>query len=297
MNKYTLLDSGFSKKLEKFGSYTIIRPCPQAVWRPRLKKDSWDKADFIFVRDSKNKWLDKTAKKDLKDLSWIIDIDTIRLSLALTDFGHIGFFPEHVFLCKKLSRMIETIKKENESLKAKNKSKINILNLFAYTGLATLFAMKSGAQVCHVDSSKPTIAWAKKNAKINNFENYPIRWIVDDVLKFLKRELKRGSKYDGIILDPPSFGRGAKGEVFKIETDIIDLLELSKKLLKNTKFSFIIFSTHSPHFNKTTLQNLFIDLFQKDQHLEIDELLINSEKSYALPSGYYAIWQKNEKIF
>ena len=299
MNKYTLLDSGYLKKLEKFGPYTIIRPCPQAVWRPKLKKDIWDSADFIFVRDSKNKWLDNTkSKKNLKDLTWDIDIENIKLSLALTDFGHIGFFPEHVFLCKKMQELIEAIKKEKKGLKTKSKDfEINILNLFAYTGLASLFAMKTGANVCHVDSSKPTVFWAKKNAKINNLEHHSVRWIVDDVLKFLKREQKRGSKYDGIILDPPSFGRGAKGEVFKIETDILDLLDIAKKLLKNTKFSFIIFSTHSPHFNKTTLQNLFIDLFQKDHHLEIDELLINSEKSYALPSGYYAIWQKNEKFF
>ncbi|NGX28122.1 MAG: Ribosomal RNA large subunit methyltransferase K/L [Candidatus Anoxychlamydiales bacterium] len=296
MNKYTLIDSGNLKKLEKFGPYTIIRPCLQAVWRSKLKKDIWEQADFIFVRDSKNKWLDNSkSKKDLKNLSWTIDVDKIKLNLELTDFGHIGFFQEHVFLCKKLKALIENIKKEENI--SKEKPKINILNLFAYTGLATLFAAKSGANVCHVDSSKPTILWAKKNVKTNKLENAPIRWIQDDVLKFLKREVNRGSKYDGIVLDPPSFGRGAKGEVFKIETDILTLLDLSKQLLKKSKFSFIIFSTHSPGFNKTAIQNLFIDLFKKDDHLDIDELLINSEKSYALPSGYYAIWQKNEKIF
>lgn len=298
MNTYSLLDSGNLKKLEKFGRYTILRPCPQAVWRPKLKKDIWDTSDFIFVRDTKNKWLNNTkSKKDLKNLSWTIEIDKIKLNLALTDFGHIGFFAEHIFLCKKMKGLIENIKKAQKNVNSNSGSKINILNLFAYTGLATLFASKNKVNVCHVDSSKPTVLWAKENAKINQLEKHPIRWIVDDVLKFLKREVKRGSKYDGIILDPPSFGRGAKGEVFKIETDILDLLDLSKKLLKSSNYSFIIFSTHSPGFNQTALQNLFIDFFKKDSHLDIDELLINSEKSYALPSGYYAIWQKNEKIF
>lgn len=277
MINYSLIDSGNLQKLEKFGPYLIVRPCMQAIWKPKLSEDIWDKADFIFVRDSKNKWINKTNKPT----SWIIEIEKIKLILKLTDFGHIGFFPEHIFLCEKLEKFI----------KNQNK-KLNILNLFAYSGLATLFALKNNAKVCHVDSSKPTVSWANDNVKLNNFKNVEVRWIIEDVMKFLKREVNRNSKYDGIILDPPSFGRGAKNEVFKIETDIFELLDLSKKLL-SSNHSFIIFSCHTPGFTKTVINNFLTDVFQDDKSLEIDELLINSEKSYSMPSGFYAIWQKD----
>jgi len=277
MIDYSLIDSGNLQKLEKFGPYLIVRPALQAIWKPKLSENIWEKKDFIFTRDIKNKWINKTNKSD----SWIIEIDKIKLNLKLTDFGHIGFFPEHIFLCQKLQNFIKSKKK-----------KLNILNLFAYTGLATLYALKNNANVCHVDSSKPTINWAKENIKLNNLENSKVRWILEDVIKFMKREVKRNSRYDGIILDPPSFGRGVKKEVFKIETDLYLLLELSKKLL-SSNFSFIIFSCHSPGFTKTVINNFLIDVFQDDKTFEIDELLINSEKSYPMPSGFYAIWQKD----
>lgn len=277
---YSLIDSGNLQKLEKFGSYFIIRPCMQAIWRPKLSEDFWKKADFIFVRDTKNKWINKTNRPT----SWIIEIENIKLSLKLTDFGHIGFFPEHIFLCDKLKAFIKSQSKQ-----------LNILNLFAYSGLATLFALKNNAKVCHVDSSKPTINWAKENVNLNNFFNPEVRWIQEDVMKFLKREVNRNSKYDGIILDPPSFGRGAKNEVFKIENDIFSLLEMCKKLL-SSNFSFIIFSCHTPGFTKTVIKNFLTDVFQDDKFLEIDELLINSEKGYSMPSGFYAVWQKDGKF-
>jgi 23S rRNA (cytosine1962-C5)-methyltransferase len=277
MRNYSLIDSGNLQKLEKFGPNLIIRPCMQAIWRPKLSKSIWANADFIFIRDTKNKWINKKNKQT----SWIIDINQIKLLLKLTDFGHIGFFPEHVFLCEKLQNFIKS-----------QKNKLNILNLFAYSGLASLIALKNQAKICHVDSSKPTINWAKENVKLNNFENLEIRWILEDVFKFLKREVKRNSKYDGIILDPPSFGRGAKNEVFKIEKDIYPLLDLCKKLLLS-KFSFIIFSCHTPGFTKNVINNFLMDVFQEDGFFEIDELLINSQKSYPMPCGFYAIWQKN----
>ncbi|MFA6119588.1 MAG: class I SAM-dependent methyltransferase [Parachlamydiales bacterium] len=275
--EYQLIDSGNLKKLEKFGSYIISRPCAQAIWKPKLQ-DVWNDADFIFLRDDRNKWINKTNKKE----SWIIEVDKVKLNLKLTDFGHIGFFPEHLFLCNKMQDLI-----------SRRDKKLNILNLFAYTGLASLFAAKNGARVCHVDSSKPTTLWAKENLGINNFKNPEIRFIVDDVMKFLKREEKRESKYDGIILDPPSFGRGINNEVFKIESDIYPLLEICRKLLVD-ELSFIIFSCHTPGFTKIVLKNFFTDLFKEEKHLEIDELLINSQKGYSLPSGFYVIWKKNE---
>ena len=287
MKNYSLIDSGNLKKLEKFGPYLISRPCAAAIWRPKLDIKIWEEADIVFIRDTKNKWVFKDKKR--LD-SWLVEIEDVKLKLKLTDFGHIGFFQEHVFLANKLSKIIGS-----KIFKDQNK-KPNILNLFAYTGLMSLFSLKNGAKVCHVDSSKPSILWAKENAKLNNFQNLEIRYILDDALKFVKREVKRGSKYDGIILDPPSFGRGAKGEVFKIETDLYLLLDLLKKLLAN-KYSFIIFSTHSPGFSKISIKNLFTDIFEKNKNLEIDELCLKAEKSYDLPSGYYAIWQNDDKKF
>jgi len=276
MKNYQLLDSGNLQKLELFGSIKIIRPCMQAIWRHVLSEKHWEDVDFKYVRENKNKWIKKTNKPT----SWVVDIEGIKLKLKLTDFGHIGFFPEHVLLCKKMESLIKGQEK-----------KINILNLFAYTGLASLFALKNRARVCHVDSSKPTMSWAKENAQLNNFDASSIRWIFDDAMKFIKREVKRGSKYNGIILDPPSFGRGAKKEVFKIETDIYPLLDLCKQLLSK-KSSFIIFSCHTPGFTKNVIKNFLNDVFKGKDFFEIDELLINSEKSYPLPSGFYAIWQK-----
>ncbi|NGX49417.1 MAG: Ribosomal RNA large subunit methyltransferase K [Candidatus Anoxychlamydiales bacterium] len=291
MKNYELLDSGNLKKLEKFGGRIIARPCMQAIWKPKLDEKVWGNADLIFERDSKNKWIHKkktSLKNPKKEDSWIVDIEGIKLNLKLTDFGHIGFFPEHIFLCKKLSKLLQ-----DQNPQAR---KLNVLNLFAYSGLASLFALKNKASVCHVDSSKPSILWAKENIKLNNFQNLNIRYILDDAIKFLKREVKRGSKYDAIVLDPPSFGRGAKGEVFKIEKDIVSLLELSKKLLSKKK-SFIIFSCHSPNFTKITIKNLFESIFDNNGNLEVDELLLKSEKSYNLPSGYFSIWQKNENKY
>jgi len=263
----------------------------QAIWKPKLDENIWKKADLIFERDSKNKWIYKkktSLKNSEKKDFWNIDIENIKLSLKLTDFGHIGFFPEHIFLCKKLSKIIQ-----NQNFYEKQ---LNVLNLFAYSGLVSLFALKNNARVCHVDSSKPSILWAKENVELNNFQNMNIRYILDDAIKFLKREVKRGSKYDIIVLDPPSFGRGTKGEIFKIEKDIVALLEFSKRLLTKKK-SFIIFSCHSPNFTKITIKNLFESIFANSGNLEVDELLLKSEKSYNLPSGYFSIWQKDGKKY
>jgi 23S rRNA (cytosine1962-C5)-methyltransferase len=283
MNDYQLLDSGNLKKLEKFGPYKIIRPSLAAIWKPKLSKTNWEDADLIFERDTKNKWIYKSKKID----SWNIEIDKIRLNLRPTDFGHLGFFAEHLFLCNKLQSFIKR-QKENGI------KEINVLNLFAYSGLASMYALKKNAKVCHVDSSKPSILWAKKNAHLNNFKDRPIRYIQDDVLKFITRELKRGTKYDGIVLDPPSFGRGAKGEIFKIEDDIFEMLDICNKLLKNQKDSFIIFSTHSPGFTKVGIENLFRSVFENKfdkKSLYVDELLLESKTSYSIPSGYFAIWK------
>src|SRR3569832_2195063 len=196
--KYQLLDSGAEQKLERFGQYLLSRPCSQAVWKTALSPGEWKKADATFTREPANKWMGTTLPA-----SWVVEHQGIRFKLMPTDFGHVGMFPEHALLWTWMRNRI--------------KQGSQILNLFAYTGGVTLAAAQAGAEVCHVDASKTTVAWARENCALNELEKAPIRWIVDDVIKFLQREVRRGRTYDGIILDPPTFGRGSKGEVFKIE--------------------------------------------------------------------------------
>jgi len=187
---YQLLDSGDGQKLERFGEYTLLRPCAQAVWRSSAKFS----ADAVFTREEKWVFHKKLPK------SWTVMHGGVEFQIAPTDFGHLGLFPEHADLWEWMRPFIQ--------------KKSRILNLFAYSGGVTIAAAQEGAEVCHLDASKGMVDWARENASLNQLQKAPIRWIVDDVLKFLKREKKRKSLYDAIILDPPTFGRGSQGGGF-----------------------------------------------------------------------------------
>ncbi len=273
--KYFLVDSGDQQKLERFGSYLIARPCSQALWKPTLPKAEWDRADAHFSRDGGNSWNYKTKLP----AHWISEVEGVRFKISPTDFGHLGVFPEHSLLWKAMKDAIRT-----------RKEPPLILNLFAYSGGASLAAASAGAKVCHLDASRGMVAWARENAKLNQLESAPIRWIVDDVSKFLTREIKRGVRYDGIILDPPSFGRGAQGEVFKIERDIHDLLHLCRKLLSENPL-FLIFTTHTPGMTPIVMEHL---LKQKMQglkgNIETGEMILPSDKGLNIPCGSFARW-------
>lgn len=270
---YFLIDSGNGKKLEQFSKYKLIRPSSCAVWNKKLSDHEWEKADAIFERKEGEKW---SYNKRLPS-SWEVILDNIKFKISLTDFGHLGVFPEHMQLWKWARK------------KVSGKKNLNILNLFAYSGGATMALAKEGAKVCHLDASKPMVSWARENAKLNNLENEPIRWIVDDVFKFLRREVRRNVRYDGIILDPPTFGRGTKKEIFKIENDIIDLLRLCKELMTK-KPLFLILSCHTPGFSSLVLQNLLSQVM-KDDNILAHEMKIDSKESFSLPSGNVAIWE------
>lgn len=270
---YQLIDSGYQKKLEKIGRYYFIRPAASALWPPFFK-EKWEDVDAIFSRDNDSRW---EIKREIPS-SWIVDINNLKLKVKMTDFGHMGFFPEH-----------EIIWTEMESL-IKEKDNLKILNLFAYTGAATFVAARNNAKVCHVDGSKPSILWAKENMRLNRLEKSSIRWILDDVRKFLKREIKRGNRYEGIILDPPTFGRGPKKEVFKIERDIVALLEMCKELFSE-KSLFLILSSHTSGITKGVLENLLRWVFKKGK-IKTAEMEIISENSFSIPSGSYALWKK-----
>ena len=273
--KYFLVDSGDQQKLERFGSYLVTRPCSQALWKPTLPKSEWDRADAHFSRDGGNSWNYKTKLPE----SWISEVEGVRFKISPTDFGHLGVFPEHSLLWKPMKEAIRARKEPPQ-----------VLNLFAYSGGASLAAASAGAKVCHLDASKGMVAWARENAKLNQLDTAPIRWIVDDASKFLAREIKRGVRYDGIILDPPSFGRGAQGEVFKIERDIHDLLHLCRKLLSDNPL-FLIFTTHTPGMTPMVMEHL---LKQKMQglkgNIETGEMILPSESGLNIPCGSFVRW-------
>ncbi len=265
MKTYQLLDSGNGYKFERFGEYTLIRPCSQAVWRPLLLKQT---ADAIFSRDEK--W---TFRKKLPKF-WTLLHGGIEFKIAPTDFGHLGLFPEHADLWEWMRSLIQKGSR--------------ILNLFAYSGGATLAAAQEGAEVCHLDASQGMVDWAREMAALNNLHKAPIRWIVDDASKFLKREKKRGSYYDGILLDPPTFGRGSQGEVFKIERDLIPLLELCSELLTK-KPLFVILSCHTPGFTPLCMRHLIGQTMPKGE-IEVGEMALHSPEALSIPSGSFAKW-------
>lgn len=268
-HEYELLDCGERKKLERFGRYKLIRPAPQALWKikhPRL----WETVDAHFNREGANCW----KKKELP-VYWDIDFFSLKLRLKPTDFGHLGLFPEHATQWEWMKSMLEKPAK--------------VLNLFAYSGSTTLSLAKAGHSVCHVDSAKGMVKWAKENAGLNSLESASIRFIVDDALKFLKREVRRQVTYDAIILDPPSFGRGSQGQVFKIEEVIVELLQLCRSVL-STLPRFILLTTHTPGLSPYILKELLGSVMGKG-HIESGEMTLPSQ--VILPIGTFARWQPN----
>ena len=256
---YQLIDSGDGQKLEQFGQYLIERPCAAALW-PRQKPDLW-KPDARFTRDPDGRWEGKLPA------AWQIEHGGIQFQLKATDFGHLGIFPEHAAHWDWMAGCIEG-------------QPIKVLNLFAYSGGATLALAKAGAHVCHLDASKGMIAWARQNAKLNGLEAEPIRWIVDDALKFLKREVKRGSKYEGVILDPPTFGRGKQGQVFKIEQQLPELIDLCQQVLGHER-RFILLSCHTPGITPLALHHLI----GGGEH---GEMTLTGDDALPVPSGSFA---------
>ena len=276
-HEYCLLDSGFGRKLEMFGDVILDRPCSQAVWSPQ-NFDLWKNATAYFDRDAGLKW----KNRDLLPESWVICINDINMKLAVTDFGHIGVFPETGNIWNWIRDQI---------INSNNSSPIRFLNLFAYSGGATLAAAKAGASCCHLDASKGMVDWARHNAHLNNLSRAPIRWIVDDVIKFLRREIKRGNKYDAILLDPPSFGRGKKGELFKIEESLLITLELVHELLSE-KPLFVYLTSHTPGFSPQLLHNLLLQFYSGGTHQFGEMLLIGKSPCFSIPSGSWARWVK-----
>ncbi|HHV59256.1 MAG TPA: SAM-dependent methyltransferase [Clostridiaceae bacterium] len=239
---YELIDTGGGEKLERWGNVVLRRPDPQVIWPIARETENWKKADARYIRSSSGggHW---EYKRELPG-SWTIRYGKLRFIVHPTDFKHTGLFPEQAVNWKWI---IENISKANR--------KVSVLNLFAYTGGATVAAASAGAQVCHVDAAKGMVSWAKENLKASGLEDKPVRLIVDDVLKFVLREQRRGHTYDGIIMDPPSYGRGPKGEVWKIEESLYGLIEECVKLL-SPKPVFFLINSYTTGFSPYVLSNI-----------------------------------------
>ncbi|MGN1047160.1 MAG: class I SAM-dependent methyltransferase [Eubacteriales bacterium] len=223
---YELLDTSGGEKLERWGDYILIRPDPQIIWKGAAKHPGWKKADGVYRRshDGGGGWV----KNRMPD-HWTVSYRDLRFSIRPMGFKHTGLFPEQAVNWDWFSEIIE---KANRPVK--------VLNLFAYTGGATVAAAKAGASVCHVDASKGMVAQAKENARLSGLDNAPIRYIVDDCKKFVEREIKRGNRYEGIIMDPPSYGRGPNGEVWKIEDSIDEFVSLAAQVLSDNPLFFLL---------------------------------------------------------
>lgn len=273
---YELLDIGGQRKLERVGAFRLIRPAPQALGRAQYPKGCWDEADFEFVREQEGKGRWKSQKTTLLR-RWSLG-GQLPLSVRLTDFGHIGVFPEHL---ESFLRVIDPGKLGGA----------RVLNLFAYTGMLSLVLARSGVNVTHVDASPKSVLWAQDNAKAVDLARDSIRWITEDVRKFVARELRRGRSYDGMVLDPPSFGRGSKGEVWKIESDLLPLLDQLVQLL-SPRASFVFLSNHTPGISGLVLQDLLMSSFGASGQIRAEEMQIAvSDSKRALASGFFAAWQ------
>ncbi|TLD72081.1 hypothetical protein FEM03_04970 [Phragmitibacter flavus] len=284
-NDYELLDSGGFQKLERFGTCVLARPCAQAVWRKQLPESRWREATAMFHREGGNQW----KGREKLPATWVIEVDGIKFQLSSTDFGHLGIFAEQRDQWKRIRTLCEAYRK-------KHGRAARVINLFAYSGGSTLAPALAGAEVCHVDASKGMVEWARKNAALNGLDDRPVRWIVDDVNKFLEREIRRERAYDLVILDPPSYGRGAKGEVFKIENDLPVLLNTIGRLMSDQPLG-VLMSCHTPELTPISLHHLMKQEFNRGaDEFEMGEMqLRGAEGVLPVPSGSYCWWLAREK--
>ena len=281
---YELLDSGLGEKLERYGKFVLRRPDPQSLWRPRLSEKVWDKADAIFVRSGREaSWQLNTNMPE----RWEIEIGGVKFLIRPTAFKHTGVFPEQASNWDWLRSVIKSAGKST-----KQKEKVSVLNLFGYTGGASLACAQAGANVCHVDGSKTAIGWARDNAVLNSLENAPIRWILDDAVKFVEREIKRGHKYDGVIMDPPAFGHGPNGEMWQIEKDFLYLIDLCEKILSDNPL-FVLVNGYASGYSSIAYENNLLRLKDKfGGKIEKGELTITEtgKGGRLLPCGIFARW-------
>ena len=302
---YALLDSGDGEKMERFGTVVLSRPDPQALWAKRMSLAEWKKSDGHFTREeSGGKW----SLKSQVLAKWDISFGGLKFWIKPTAFKHTGLFPEQEANWRWMKEKITERRKEPKG----KEEGVEVLNLFGYTGGATLTCAQAGAKVVHIDSSKAAVTWARENAELSGLKDAPIRWIIEDARVFVEREIKRGRKYNAIIMDPPAFGHGAANELWRIEEHLLPLVEQCKKLLSDKPLFFLI-NGYSAGYSALAYENILLELTAKyGGEIEIGELAIEesshpsisahrSGKSEGnkkelparlLPAGIFARWSE-----
>jgi len=277
---YEIIDMANGEKLERWGNYTLIRPDPQIIWKKKAFPSKWKNADARYSRS-------RTGGGNWEDTSklpktWQVKYKNLTFNIKPMGFKHTGLFPEQAI---NWDWMINKIKDSNK--------KIKVLNLFAYTGGATVACLSAGASVCHVDSSKGMTSWAKENVISSGLEKSDVRYIVDDVIKFVSREIRRENKYDVIIMDPPSYGRGTNGEIWKFEENIEELIQLCTKVLSEDPLFFLI-NSYTTGISSTVIENMLkMNLQFKNGKYSCGEIgLPMSNSELVLPCGIFAKWEK-----
>lgn len=280
---YRLIDTSEGDRLESWGGVKLVRPDPQIIWKTEKKNKDWKTADAVYHRSQKGggEW---EYRKKLPE-SWTISYGELTFIIRPTGFKHTGLFPEQAVNWDTMSGIIKEAGRP-----------LNVLNMFAYTGGATLACAAAGASVCHVDASKGIVQWARDNAAKSGLSDKPIRWIVDDCEKFVEREIRRGRKYDGIIMDPPSYGRGPSGEIWKLEDSIYGLVSLTAGVMSDEPEFFVLNSYTtglSPSVMSYILGSVLVKRF--GGFVSADEIGLRVEETgMALPAGSTAIWKKDQ---
>ena len=281
---YELIDASLGYKYERWDNIYLLRPDPQIIWdNGNLEEKYKNKIDAIYYRSNKGggHWEDLKKSKD----SWTVNYKGLLFNIKKMGFKHTGLFPEQAVNWEYMMRKISSSKRD-----------IKVLNLFAYTGGATVACLASGATVTHVDSSKGMVNWCKENVNINSLDTTKIRYIVDDVIKFVKREIRRGNKYDAIIMDPPSYGRGSNNEVWSIEKDLYNLVLLCEQVLSDNPLFFII-NSYTTGLSSYVLKNILTKAVQNNHNgvITCGEIGIGIKDSdLVLPCGIYGRWESNE---
>jgi 23S rRNA (cytosine1962-C5)-methyltransferase len=281
LDQYELIDFGMGRKLERFGPVILDRPSPAAAGLSMHGQDAWNAAHARYIESSgepgeRGQWIDLRPHPD----EWFIQHADLQLMLRCTPFGHLGLFPEHAANWDWIAQCV-----------AQAKRPLAVLNLFAYTGGSTLAAAAAGASVVHVDSARNIVAWARRNAELSGLKTAPIRWIVDDALAFVRREVRRQRRYDAVILDPPSYGHGPKGQPWRIETDLSALLAACRELL--TEPAFVLFTCHTPSIDADAAARLVADLLPPNvarNPVESSDLGLTSSAGRHLPAGVAIRW-------
>ncbi len=279
---YALLDSGNGRKLERYGRFTVVRPEPQCLWSPNLGAEVWEAADAVFDptdEEDAGRWKLRGQPPETWPLVW----GEAKFNGRFTSFRHLAFFPEQAANWEWLDAAVRSARGQPR-----------VLNLFGYTGVASLVMAAAGAAVTHVDASKRAVAWARENAALSGLNDRPIRWITEDARKYVQREVRRGSKYEGIILDPPKYGRGPDGEVWRLFEDLPELVGLCAQLLSENA-EFLVLNTYAERISGAALSGLLADKLKgRDGRIEWGELaLVQEDGAREIGMSFFARWRSN----